>query len=246
MAELVIGGWMPRHEGLKFVPVNARALDYQCALLPASTRGVNPTVVSEAATLEFRKATSGIQVFLKLPEGLNAATPPGPERTHLKAALARHVAAARALGARALVVPPTRCPYNGGKPSPHGVEKLLKDFYGLDWEEGDPQVLFQLDRVGVANPGFLAPVVRSIGSDLAGFALDPVTLRGTDEELGTLVEVFQGCWGDLTRAVVLTRTDFPVHALRALVAFGPVLFDLPSIVDQANLAEAVRASCGEP
>ncbi len=232
---------MPRHEGLKFVPINVRALGYQCALLPGSVTGVNPAGVSEETAREFRKVTSGIQVYVKLPAGLNGATSPGAHRTYLKAALARHVRAARALRVAALVIPPTPCPFNGEKPYPFMVENRLKDFYALNWEPDDPMLLFQLGRTTPANAGFLAPIIRDLGVEKAGFALDPATFADmTPEELETCVQIFLDTWGELTKAAIVDREGWPPRVLTALAAAGPVLLDLQTLMGQTRLADLIR------
>lgn len=241
----IIGGAIRTHEGLRYVPVNAKALGYGAAVIPASRAGrAQPDVVPKPDAAEFRKMTLSLDVYVRLPDDLPFLENPARARGFLR----DHLRAADALAARAVLVPPIRRRVNG---SAENLASVARKLYAVfeDLPEG-PEVIFRAGPPGaiVSSPAFLSRVCRDLPTPWRfGMSLDPgeVTLDWDDRR----IDEFARAWGPQVRALHLTSTREDSATFLGLIrrlSSAAVLLEHPSITEQNEVAEWLRCAFEDP
>lgn len=238
---------MPTHQGLRYLPVNARALDYQCVYFSVASESGQPLLVSDADALEFLKMTRGVECYVQLPRYIHPALPEADGRNAHRAYFARFLKIAAVLKARAVVVDlPDR--WANGKPtSAEEIEDRVVEFFAIEPEAEVPRVYFRIEAGRLGDPNFTERVLARMEPGRFFYALDPTRWHPTgetvnDRQLETILEH----WGHRIRLVLFSRFgDDEVGAARRLAPYHPVILVVKSLAEQAEAAERIRALCEE-
>lgn len=238
---------MPTRQGLRHLPVNVKALDYQCVLFSIASEAGQPLLVSDADVMEFVKMTRGIECYVEVPGYIHPALPEIANRDAHRAYFHRFLKVARILGARAVVVNFPRRWANGRPTSMEEIEERLVDFFSVDFEESGLQVYFRLEAVGLGSPSFLDRVLSRLEAGRFFYALDPTTWNPGGETVNDRqLEAILGYWENRIRLVQFSRyTKEECGAARCLARRYPVILLLRSLAEQAEAAEEIRALAEE-
>lgn len=236
-----LGGWMPTHAGLRYLPVNARALDYQCVLFSIASESGQPLLVTEADAYEFVKMTRGVEVFVQVPGYIHPALPEIESRDLHRAYFHRIAKMAAVLKAKALIMDLPLPWANGKAVSMEEIENRMVDFF-QDVIEDIP-VWFRITPAGLGNPQLLDRVTRRLGGEGFAYVFDPTRWNLSGETVTDLqLEAILESWGGNTVLVQLSRfTEDEVGPARRLGALAPIILTMQSLTEQAAAAEQLRA-----
>lgn len=241
--ELKLGGWMPTHQGLRHLPVNAKALDYQCILFSIAGSNGLPLLVSDQDVIEFAKMTRGIECFIQVPSFIHPALPDVVGRESHRAHFLRTVRIAKVLRARAVVMDMPRPWANGKATSMQEIEDRMVDFFSTDLGPDAPVVCFRVQAHGLGNPAFLERILQRLERGSYAMAFDPT--RWSTAQVTTSnrqLEAILGFWEPLIKLALFSRvTDEEVGAVRRLAPLVPLILEMSSLAEQALAAEHVRA-----
>lgn len=238
---------MPAHQGLRHLPVNVRALDYQCVLFSVASETGQPLLIEDADAAEFVKMTRGIEVYVEVPSCVHPALPESANRDAHRAYFHRFLKMARILGARAAVVTFPKRWANGRPTSMEEIEARLVDFFSVDFEDEALQVYFRIEAAGLGSPNLLDRVIPQLEPGRFFYALDPTTWNPVGETVNDRqLEAILGYWENWIRLVQLSRyTEEERGAARCLARRYPVVLMLRSLAAQAEAAEVIRADAEE-
>lgn len=247
----VLGGVMPTHEGLRYVPVNARAMGYSAAAVSvARPGGWSPLPVGKRDAEEYRKMTRGIATYVLLPP--EAAPCPGRGWDERRRAYLGHLRAASQLGAAGVVVPPIRVWANGSDPSEGDILEDLRRFYAAPLDSLGLNLYFRLGRPGsrVSEPGLLSRAFARGEFQHSGrfwLALDPgsESLDWDDAR----IEATCGGWGRRVRLLLLSAERESLSGASGLfrrLAGIPVILEHCSLAEQGEVAQWLRETCEDP
>ena len=100
-----IGGHLPVNEGLRYVPMNVRALDYQCAQVMIShDNGYEARHFEDSAVVEFKRRMRETDLYVHFPYMINACERAPKRRGFYKMVFRRHFKESIRLGAKGVVV----------------------------------------------------------------------------------------------------------------------------------------------
>ena len=238
---------MPTHQGLRHLPVNAKALDYQCVLFSITSTAGQPLLVTDADAMEFVKMTRGIECYVEVPPYIHPALPDIVNKDAHRAYFARVLKVARILGARAVVVNFPKRWANGKPTSIEEIENRLVDFFTVDFEESWPSVYFRLEAAGLGSPSILDRVIQRLEPGRFFYALDPTTWNPRGETVNDRqLDAILHHWEKWIRLVQFSRyTEEERGAARRLAQLCPVILLLRSLAEQAEAAEEIRALAEE-
>lgn len=245
--EVQLGGWMPTHQGLRHLPVNARALNYQCVLFSIASEAGQPLIVSDADAAEFAKMTRGIECYIEVPDYIHPALPEIANRSAHRAHFYRLLKVARVLRARAVVMECPRRWANGRMTSMEEIENRMVDFFSIDFEEDAPLVYFRMKAAGLGSPSILDRVIARLDAGRFFYSFDPTTWNPGGETVSDRqLEAILGYWAKRTRLVQFSRlTEEEQGAARRLAGRFPVVLTMRSLAEQAEASEAIRALAEE-
>lgn len=234
-----LSGRLRTHQGLRFVPVNVRAMDYTGALITVH-RGVEPAAPRDADALEFCKMTMGMEILLQVSDDLY---PADMDEEQFQAHLAiwrRYLRTAQQLQAKSLIFPAFDIRVNGQ--CQWSPQHLSTFFDEIEPFEGD--VIFRVGQgiYTLSKPNRLMDMAyRSFNPERFGLALNPaqITLDWTDQQLEDLAST----WGRYLRLITLNTEREHLEGIMGFLrkfSHVPVVLEHPSLTVQAEVAEYLR------
>lgn len=180
-----LGGHLRAAEGLKFVPLEARALDYRLVQIMLSEElDWNPLRIDETGAMEYRKTMFGVKTYVHLPFTINPCEDAPRRRQFGRVTFRKFAKAAQCLGASGLVLHP-------------GFRKELSEedaflnfvlfFEGLVDDDTGMEILIETDSGSkngskVGSPEFIARAIKAVRGIRLGMCVDTAHLyaRGID------------------------------------------------------------------
>lgn len=250
MKVAVLGGALRTHEGLRYIPVNARAMAYSVAAFSvARPGGWSPMPIRSSDARAFRKMTRGIETYVYLPPEVKPV--PGPSWSERRRAYLGHLRAAAMLGARGVLIPPLRPVSNGADPTEAYLRELVARFYAAPLDDLKVDAVFRLGKPGVpsASLDFLTsawramPCVRRCGFS---FDLADQTLDWDDARI-------ERAYAGWARGVHMIHVSSPREHLdgasglfRRFAGACPFVLEHSSLTEQNEVSEWIRATCEDP
>lgn len=193
-----LGGHLSIAEGLRYAPVNARAMGYTCFQTMLSVGGdYRPFQIEQAQLDEFKKLMFGLDLYVHMPYLINTCEGAAQKRGFYRATFMKFYRLAGLLGAKAVVVHPghkkdleERIALSN---TVHFIERLLEEGTG-------PYILIETDagsknQSAIGSLEFIDEVLTQVGDARIRMCLDTEHLwaRGVN------------MWDAAVRASVLSK-----------------------------------------
>jgi len=265
-SRLKLGGHLGAKEGLRYVVVAARALNYNVVqIMLGGGRDYYPYEINPKDQAEYKKMTYGIETWVHLPYIINPCESIPQRIGFYKRTYKAYCVAASELGARGIVIHPG---YKKDLSEEVAYKNLLKFFESTHEEAWDLNILLETDS-GSKNGSAIGTLelinnaITDLDHDQFGICLDTVHLyaRGVDIwELNTRDQILSK-YGHKIRLVHLNSPDpkvalgnfldrhntpfedrpwdhFPM--IKALAARYPLVLERSSLSVQEQDAKYVR------
>lgn len=207
-----IGGHLRIIEGLKFVPLEARAMGYNLVQIMLSEElEWNPIQVEESAALEYRKTMFGIRTVVHLPFTINPCEEAPRKRQFARVIFRRFTKVAMNLGASAVVLHPG---FKKEQSEEDALVNTLLFFDDLLKEDLKMKVYLETDTGSkneskVGSLEFIKKVVAQLRTEEVKMCLDTAHLyaRGVDLWDSRVLDGVLQEYGDLVELVHLNVPD---------------------------------------
>lgn len=183
--KIKIGGHLRSGEGLKHVPLEARALGYGLVQIMLSDElAWNPMRIGDADAAEYRKMMYGITTYVHLPFIINPCAEEDNKRNYSRVVFRKFASAASSLGVKTLVL---HAGFKKEQTDMQALQIAKKFFVGLLKDDMDIEILLEVDsgskngsRAGSLE--FCCTLIRELRMPELGLCLDTAHLfaRGVD------------------------------------------------------------------
>lgn len=182
MDKVKLGGHIPLHGPLTFLPLIAKAIGYNAIQTSITGEGWYPIDVEEKTTRNFHVMMAGVDLYVHMPYTINMCEERGRRRSFYKAVYKKYARVSASLGAKALVI---HLGYKKTLTEEMAIQNVV-GFLDEVLEEEFPRCLLEIDagsknRSAVGSPEVIEEVLqRSKGN--VGMCLDTCHMyaRGVD------------------------------------------------------------------